>query len=132
MHITLHFRSTSTTHNGARGTSPVSNDRASHLTRHGATDSLLESYWSDGSIPSIEGKGLFRRHDESCPTLIELRRGTTTMMTDVPTDQGCGRLHNDHDHGYGHDGGHCHTHDRRWSQERQKDFDRYDIFMIYL
>ena len=48
---------------------PVSHDCASHLPHDGATNSLLESCWSDGSIPLIEGEGLSHRPDESCPTL---------------------------------------------------------------
>ena len=53
---------------------PVRSDCAPSLRRDGPTNSFLESYWSDESIPSIEGEGQVRDRDESRPTLIGTNR----------------------------------------------------------
>ena len=77
---------------------PVSHDCASHLPHDGATNSLLESCWSDGSIPLIEGEGLSHRRDKSCPTLrhdASADHGQLRLHNHV---HGRGRLHDDHGH----------------------------------
>ena len=63
---------------------PSRHDGVSPLRRGGATNSLLDSYRSDESIPSIEGEGKSRGCDESRPTTDgDAWRRTTTPATNL-------------------------------------------------